>query len=238
MFDPAASRPPLYFPGMFIAVFKSLVCVFVVIMSFAVFTLQSGFTAIVLIPIGGMLVNNSLSSTAIALTNSVTYLSERKGDIEALLCLGATRLEATRDLVRRSVTVGLTPIVSLMNTAGIVSISGLMAGQLLAHALPINAARNQIVLLFLITASTSAACTTATLFSIVAVIDECHRVRPERLLKRSEREKGFSQWLNTAWSRLVDAIKVLASKLICIFSQLSGGSSIELDQREDYRPIS
>lgn len=222
---------------MYVAVFKSLVSVFVCCMSFAVFTLQSGFTAIVLIPIGGMLVNNSLSSTAIALSNSLTYLSERKGDIEALLCLGATRLEATRDLLRRSVTVGLTPIVSLMNTAGIVSISGLMAGQLLAHARPINAARNQIVLLFLITASTSAACTIATLFSIVAIIDDCHRVRLERLFKRSERDKAISQWLNVAWSESIDAIKSLGSKLAQMVPRLSAQISIESDHRGEYRSL-
>lgn len=233
----ASSRPPFYFSGMYIAVLKSLVCVFVAVMSFAVFAFQSGFTAIVLIPIGGMLVNNALSATAIALSSSLTYLSERKGDIEALLCLGATRFEATKDLLRRSVTVGLTPVVSLMNTAGIVSISGLMAGQLLAHALPINAARNQIVLLFLITASTSAACTAATISSILAILDEHHRVRAERLMKRPVRENGISELLSMAWSHLIDTIKFSVFYVTSFIARFSGPSSFGDDHRVEYRPL-
>lgn len=223
---------------MYVAVLKTLVCVFVVVMSFGVFALQSGFTAIVLIPIGGMLVNNCLSATAIALNNSLTYLSERKSDVEALLCLGATRLEATRDLLRRSVSLGLTPIVSLMNTAGIVSISGLMAGQLLAHARPINAARNQIVLLFLITTSTSAACTTSTILCILAIIDDCHRVRSERLEKRSQRGKGLSQWMTVAWSKVIDAIQFGTAQVTDFIFRSPNQAHDESIIRSGYRPIS
>lgn len=225
---------------MYFAVLKTLVCVFFVVMGFGIFALQSGFTAIVIIPIGGMLVNNCLSSTAIALNNGLTYLSERKSDVEALLCLGATRLEATRDMLKRSVTLGLTPVVSLMNTAGIVSISGLMAGQLLAHAKPINAARNQIVLLFLITTCTSAACSAATILCILAIIDDCHRVRSERLLVRSERGKGMSHLVGTLWT---GGLALMQNLYICTMTILTSMREREstpagVPARSEYTTIS
>jgi putative ABC transport system permease protein len=229
----ATSRPPFRFDGMYLTVLKTLVLVFFVVMGFGTFALQSGPSAIVVIPIGGMLINSSLSSTAIAINNCLTYLSERKSDVETLLCLGATRLEATRDLLTRSVTMGLTPIVSLMNTAGIVSISGLMAGQLLAHAKPINAARNQIVLLFLITTSTAAACASATMLCILAIIDDCHRVRSERLLKREENGKGVNQLICRFWSELVATAAFCLERL----NFLLGGERAEA-QRSEYRNIS
>jgi putative ABC transport system permease protein len=198
----ATARPPYAYDKMFLSTSASIAGVFFVVMSFGTYVLQSGFSAIVVIPIGGMLISNCLTSTAIALTNVLTFLAEQKSQIEVLLCLGATRLEATREALRRSVTLGLTPIVSLMNTAGIVSISGLMAGQLLAHAKPINAARNQIVLLFLITTCTAASCASATVLSILAIVDGRHRVRSERLQRR---KPNNMEVLSLAWSAIQSA---------------------------------
>lgn len=96
-----------------------------------------GLRALEAIPVGGMVLNSCLSSTAVALSNSLSELAERKENVEVLLALGATRFEATRDLVRRSVVLGMTPMVSLMSTTGIVSMSGTLWASLFLGKTPL-----------------------------------------------------------------------------------------------------
>lgn len=194
----AAARPAYTYPGMWRHVLYVLSGVFTLTLAFGVVVLQSGISALVIIPIGGMVLQACLSSTALALTNGLAYLAENKGNVEVLLCLGATRLEATRDCTKRSVTLGVTPYRLLMLTSGVVTISGMMAGQLLAGAEPINAARYQIVILFLNMASTTFACTLATVTCILAIVDDCHRIRSERLSRRGTGEPSVFSQLGSA----------------------------------------
>ena len=67
-----------------------------------------------------------------------------------LLAHGATRREASRDVIRDAVRTGLVPVVNMMVAAGIVSIPGMMTGQILSGEDPFDAARYQIFILFLI----------------------------------------------------------------------------------------
>ena len=59
-----------------------------------------------------------------------------KDKIELLLSLGATRWEATREIIQRSVRVAMTPVLNQMNVVGIVSIPGMMTGQILGGTDP------------------------------------------------------------------------------------------------------
>ena len=56
--------------------------------------------------------------------------------MEFLLSLGATRWEATKALMQRCVRTALTPIVNQLNVVGIVSIPGMMTGQILGGSDP------------------------------------------------------------------------------------------------------
>jgi putative ABC transport system permease protein len=59
-----------------------------------------------------------------------------KDRIEQLLALGATRWEATQASIQRCVRMALTPILNQMNVVGIVSIPGMMTGQILSGSDP------------------------------------------------------------------------------------------------------
>lgn len=50
--------------------------------------------------------------------------------------MGATRWEATREIIQRSVRVAMTPVLNQMNVVGIVSIPGMMTGQILGGTDP------------------------------------------------------------------------------------------------------
>lgn len=61
--------------------------------------------------------------------------------MERLLALGASRSEATRELLSRSVRLAMTPLLNQMSVVGIVSIPGMMTGQILSGGRPDQAAR-------------------------------------------------------------------------------------------------
>lgn len=56
--------------------------------------------------------------------------------LELLLCIGASRWEALNSAISRSVRVALTPILNQLNVVGIVSIPGMMTGQILSGSDP------------------------------------------------------------------------------------------------------
>lgn len=115
---------------------------------------SSGYSPHEVIPLAGMLVGNSLSGITISLDQFTSQLRSRKDEVESWLSHGATRWEAVQELVRESMRIGLTPILSSMSVAGIVSLPGALTGQLLAGEDPSKAVQNQILILFLLLAVT------------------------------------------------------------------------------------
>ncbi|MFP6659456.1 MAG: ABC transporter permease, partial [Pirellulales bacterium] len=82
-------------------------------------------------------------------------LAARRDQVEMLLSLGATRWEAARPAVRQSVRTGMTPIINAMMVVGVVSLPGMMTGQILSGAAPLDAVKYQIVIMFLIASATA-----------------------------------------------------------------------------------
>lgn len=107
------------------------------------------------IPLLGMVLGNTLNGISLGLDRLTEELSARRDRVDALLALGATRWEAAREPVRSSVRTGMIPIINSMMIVGIVSIPGMMTGQLLAGVDPLNAVEYQIVIMFLIASATA-----------------------------------------------------------------------------------
>ncbi len=105
------------------------------------------------IPIFGMIFGNSLNGISLGLERLMDYVEERSKEIELLLAFGATRDEALREGARMAVRSGMIPIINNMSVAGIVSLPGMMTGQIIAGAAPIQAVAYQIVIMFMIAAS-------------------------------------------------------------------------------------
>lgn len=107
----------------------------------------------VVIPLIGMVLGNSLTGISLAMDQFVKGLNQRRGEVEMKLCLGATRWEACRDVFSSASRTAMIPILNTMSVAGIVSLPGMMTGQLLAGANPIQAVQYQIVIMFVIAAA-------------------------------------------------------------------------------------
>lgn len=73
------------------------------------------------------MLGNATSGVAVALSTVLSGLSDGRDAIEARLALGATRWEATHDLLAASLRTGLTPVLNQMSIIGLVSIPGALA---------------------------------------------------------------------------------------------------------------
>ncbi len=134
-----------------------------------------------LLPVLGMLVGNALSGVALVLDTMTSAATRERPAIEARLALGSTRFEAFEDILRRSLKTGLMPILNAMAAAGVVSLPGMMTGQILAGVDPVEAAKYQIMIMFLIAGATAIAVVAAGVSAVHLLTDDRHRLRLDRL---------------------------------------------------------
>jgi putative ABC transport system permease protein len=76
---------------------------------------------------------------------------------------------------------GLIPIINAMTAAGIVSLPGMMTGQILAGAPPVEAVKYQILIMFLIAVGTGLGTLGAVAISSRRLFDDRQRLRLDRL---------------------------------------------------------
>lgn len=112
----------------------------------------------VVIPITGMVLGNAMNSVSIGAESLFAAVRERTAEIETRLALGATAWEAARPLVRQALKLGLTPSINSLMTVGLVSIPGMMTGQILSGTDPRLAVRYQIVVMLMIVGAASLGC--------------------------------------------------------------------------------
>ena len=139
-----------------------------------------------LLPILGMIVGNAMSGVALVLDTATASAARERQSIEARLALGATRFQAFEDTLRRSLRTGLMPILNQMAAAGIVSLPGMMTGQILAGIDPVEAAKYQVMIMFLIAGATAIAVLAGGLAAVHLMTDERHRLRLDRLSKPNQ----------------------------------------------------
>lgn len=114
---------------------------------------QPWYGARYLIPLFGMIVANAMNAAALALERLQSEMDGRRGEVEALLALGATPGQAAAEPMRRASVAAMIPAVNALAVVGIVSLPGMMTGQILAGADPTLAVRYQLVVMFMLTAA-------------------------------------------------------------------------------------
>ncbi len=116
------------------------------------------YTARIIIPIFGMILGNSMNGIALSLDRLYSEAYLRAGEIETLLAFGATPWEAVRGCVKDAMRAGMTPTINSLMVVGLVSLPGMMTGQILGGVDPGEAVRYQIVVMLMITAAVAAGC--------------------------------------------------------------------------------
>ncbi|KAJ3289008.1 hypothetical protein HK104_007814 [Borealophlyctis nickersoniae] len=148
------------------------------------------------IPTLGMLLGNS-----IGLNSAMTQLLERREHLELYFAFGASRWEAARPVCVEAIKLALLPTLNQMSIMGLISIPGMMTGQILGGAKIDDAVRYQIIIMFMITASCSIATVIAVLSAVWVMIDGKTRLRVDLVTKN---KGGVGQW---AWDGIKDTIK-------------------------------
>ncbi|WP_347986285.1 iron export ABC transporter permease subunit FetB [Methylomonas sp. AM2-LC] len=153
----AASRSQFHYPGMRLHSIISIWGSAWLVTGFAVFgilKLIPWYLPQYLIPLLGMVLGNSLNGVCLALERLSVELSTRKQEVESQLALGATRWEAAHPHLVTAIRTGMINMTNAMMVVGLVSLPGMMTGQLLAGVDPLEAVKYQIVIMFLIAATT------------------------------------------------------------------------------------
>ncbi len=174
-------------PGAFGAAFFSLL----VSSSLALFSatelvldLENWATARYVIPLLGMLLGNGLTGISLSLDRFLADLETHKARVEARLALGASLWDAVRPWLRDAARTGMIPILNAMTIVGLVSLPGMMTGQILAGADPMQAISYQILILFMIACTTAIGCIGLCLLTFRALAHPEQRIRWDRILRR------------------------------------------------------
>ncbi|MFA4885614.1 MAG: iron export ABC transporter permease subunit FetB [Desulfotomaculaceae bacterium] len=152
---PNAGRYPLLLGFVSLWVSTFLVGTIVVVL---IISPQPWYSARIVIPIFGMILGNSMNGIALSLDRLFSEVKSTILEIEALLSFGATPWEAVRDCVKEALRAGMTPTINSLMVVGLVSLPGMMTGQILGGADPQQAVRYQIVVMLMIAAAVAIGC--------------------------------------------------------------------------------
>jgi putative ABC transport system permease protein len=142
---------------------------------------QPWYTPQYAIPLLGMLLGNTMSGVAVALERLTQSAWQQRAVIEGRLALGERWRDAIGTLRRDAMRSGMIPTISGMATAGVVSLPGMMTGQILSGTPPIEAVKYQILVMFLIAAGTGFGIQLAVTLGSRRLFDERERLRLDRL---------------------------------------------------------
>ena len=124
-----------------------------------------------------MILGNALTGVSLGLDKMLGSLDEGRGRVELRLALGATAWEASRPEAAEAIRTGMIPILNAMSAVGLITIPGMMTGQILGGTPPVLAPRYQIMIMFLIAGAVALGVGVAVLLTVRACFDEAHRLR-------------------------------------------------------------
>ncbi|WP_201585462.1 ABC transporter permease [Psychrobacter sp. HII-4] len=158
----AKNRVKRRYKGLFIDTLLAVSVSAVLVTAIAILVIlevQPWYTPQFVIPILGLILGNSLTAISLTSNQLINAFYEQQARIEMMLSLSATSFEAVHEQIRTAIINGMTPTLNSMLVVGVVSLPGMMTGQILAGADPTQAIRYQIVTMFLICVSSTLGCT-------------------------------------------------------------------------------
>ena len=105
-----------------------------------------------LIPLAGIVIAFCMNAVALAGDRLIGELKNRQLEVEALLCLGAEPRRAAQSSMKAALHAAWTPLLNHLMVVGVVQLPGMMTGQIIAGASPLDAVRYQILIAFMLAA--------------------------------------------------------------------------------------
>lgn len=106
-----------------------------------------------LIPLGGMIIGNSMTGINLALNQMLSSIANNRSTIEGSLMLGASPRMAMDKIIQNAFDTAITPTLNSIKNMGIISLPGMMTGQILGGVSPLIAIRYQIAIMTAIMSS-------------------------------------------------------------------------------------
>lgn len=141
-----------FFIPIFIAIVLSVLIIDAYFLGFII-RLNNIFDARYLIPITGMLLGNSIKTIIIALNNYYRQLKKEKELFKWYLANGATKQEALAPFKKEALIIAFNPVIANVAIVGLISLPGMMTGQILGGSNPAVAVKYQIMLMIMVFSS-------------------------------------------------------------------------------------
>ncbi|KAJ3162188.1 hypothetical protein HDU88_007109 [Geranomyces variabilis] len=145
------------------------------------------------IPTVGMLLGNCMSAQAVGLNTIMGQATDNKERIEMYLSFGATRWEAARPLVVEAIRTALLPVLNNMSVMGLISIPGMMTGQIMGGSSIGDAVRYQQILIFMISSSSTIGTIASCMSCCFIIFDDCDRLRLDRIRDTRKKKPRLSE---------------------------------------------
>ncbi|NGP52098.1 iron export ABC transporter permease subunit FetB [Thioalkalivibrio sp. XN8] len=142
---------------------------------------QPWYTPQYAIPLLGMLLGNTMTGVALGMDRLTDTAWRQRTVIEGRLMLGMSWSDAVADLRRDAMRSGMIPIINGMAAAGVVSLPGMMTGQILGGSPPALAVKYQVLVFFMIAVGTGFGTVAAVMAASRRLFDERQRLRLDRL---------------------------------------------------------
>ena len=126
-----------------------------------------------------------MTGVALAIRSITSALADSRSAVEAQLTLGRTFRLSALPMVRSALKTAMTPTINSMAATGLVSLPGMMTGQILAGIDPVEAVKYQLLVMFLIAGATAIGVTGAVFAISRRLSDNRHRLRLDRLTEGS-----------------------------------------------------
>lgn len=133
------------------------------------------------IPLLGMILGNTMTGIALGMDTLTQNAWKQRAMIENRLALGQTASEAVAELRRESVRMAMTPLINSLAVCGVVSLPGMMTGQILSGSDPLAAVRYQMMIMYLIATGAGFGSLLTIQLCIQRLFDGRERLRLDRL---------------------------------------------------------
>jgi len=133
------------------------------------------------LPLLGMILGNTMTGISLGLDVLTNGLVRERAAVEACLALGGTRHQALLPIIRDALRSGFMPTINGMAAIGLVSLPGMMTGQILAGVEPTDAVKYQLLIMFLIAGGTGLGTLAAVIGGGHLLTDHRHRLRLDRI---------------------------------------------------------
>lgn len=134
-----------------------------------------------LIPLASMILGNSMNGATLAVERYLAGVRERRDEIETALCLGASAATASAPALRHAFRAALIPITNSMAASGLVTLPGMMTGQILSGIDPFIAVKYQIAIMCAIVAGVALTAFLGLFQCRRACFTEFHQLRVDML---------------------------------------------------------